>query len=207
MLHDSCLKYVGRESLIINLQSFQCADGSAGCFLPIIHKWFSLTVSVVTKMVLTEWGMGVTDGRLPASTIWGMRVMMVILLALLVGCTAVPDLATNSPVAADTAVSQPPTPTLIPASPLPPTTTPEFRLNRRVEMDETYALSGLLPFDGILPVYQPQFAAAADAPLKDDELVLGVAWDGEAKAYPISVLRFREMVNDELAGIPTLVTW
>jgi hypothetical protein len=43
--------------------------------------------------------------------------------------------------------------------------------------------------------------------LHDDELVLGVAWDGEAKAYPITVLRFREMVNDELAGIPTLVTW
>ena len=37
--------------------------------------------------------------------------------------------------------------------------------------------------------------------------VIGISLDGEAKAYPISVLRFREMVNDELAGIPTLVTW
>jgi hypothetical protein len=65
----------------------------------------------------------------------------------------------------------------------------------------------LIPWDGILPVYRPEFAPAGQAPLQDDELIIGVAWDGKAKAYPISVLRSREMVNDELAGIPTLVTW
>jgi hypothetical protein len=65
----------------------------------------------------------------------------------------------------------------------------------------------LIPWDGILPIYQPEFAPAEQAPLQEDELIIGVAWDGRAKAYPISVLRSREMVNDELAGIPTLVTW
>jgi len=80
-------------------------------------------------------------------------------------------------------------------------------LNKRVNDPKDYSFSQLLPFDGIRPVYDPQFSSAADAPLQDDELVLGVAWDGEAKAYPITVLRFREMVNDELAGTPTLVTW
>ena len=79
--------------------------------------------------------------------------------------------------------------------------------NPRVDDPNDYQFSQLIPFDGIRPVYDPQFSSAADAPLHDDELVLGVAWDGEAKAYPITVLRFREMVNDELAGIPTLVTW
>ncbi len=64
-----------------------------------------------------------------------------------------------------------------------------------------------IPFDGIYPVYTPFFVSAEEAPYDDEELVLGVAWDGEAKAYPITVLRFREMVNDELAGIPTLVTY
>jgi hypothetical protein len=34
-----------------------------------------------------------------------------------------------------------------------------------------------------------------------------VAFDGAAKAYPVSVLEYREMVNDELKGIPILVTW
>jgi hypothetical protein len=79
--------------------------------------------------------------------------------------------------------------------------------NPRVDDPNNYEFPQLIPFDGIRPVYDPQFSSAADAPLQDDELVLGVAWDGEAKAYPITVLRFREMVNDELAGIPTLVTW
>jgi hypothetical protein len=64
-----------------------------------------------------------------------------------------------------------------------------------------------IPFDGIKPVYNPIFVNADMAPFDDDELVLGVSWDGKAKAYPITVLRFREMVNDELAGIPMLVTY
>ncbi len=79
--------------------------------------------------------------------------------------------------------------------------------NPRVDDPKNYEFPQLIPFDGIRPVYDPQFSSGADAPLQDDELVLGVAWDGEAKAYPITVLRFREIVNDELAGIPTLVTW
>ncbi len=65
----------------------------------------------------------------------------------------------------------------------------------------------LLPFDGILPIYDPEFVPAGDAPYHPDELIIGIAIDGQAKAYPITVLRFREMVNDELAGIPILVTW
>ena len=66
-----------------------------------------------------------------------------------------------------------------------------------------------IPFDGIFPVYNPKFVTADEVGtlMFDDELVMGVAWGGEAKAYPVTVLRFREMVNDELAGIPTLVTW
>lgn len=68
-------------------------------------------------------------------------------------------------------------------------------------------LSTLLPPDGIRPVYAPSFVNARDADLNPDELVMGVAAEGEAKAYPVTVLRFREMVNDELAGLPILVTW
>jgi hypothetical protein len=64
-----------------------------------------------------------------------------------------------------------------------------------------------LPRDAIRPVYEPDFVSAADSPLQADELVMGVAIKGEAKAYPVSVLRFREMVNDELGGLPILVTW
>jgi len=79
--------------------------------------------------------------------------------------------------------------------------------NVRIQDDNEYNFPFLIPFDGIFPVYDPNFVTADEAPLIEDELIIGVAWEGKAKAYPISVLRFREMVNDELAGIPTLVTW
>ncbi len=94
-----------------------------------------------------------------------------------------------------------------PSEVTPSEVTPTVVTNRRVEVGEIGRFPQLLPFDGIRPVYDPQFATAADAPLDDNELIIGIALDGEAKAYPISVLNFREMVNDELAGIPTLVTW
>lgn len=85
---------------------------------------------------------------------------------------------------------------------------PEIRFNRRVGADQLYEkFAQLLPFDGIRPVYEPRFSAADQAPYLADELVMGVALEGQAKAYPVSVLRFREMVNDELAGTPILVSW
>ena len=80
-------------------------------------------------------------------------------------------------------------------------------INPRVEDFEAYLPPRLIGPDGIRPVYEPRFVAAPDAPLDDDELVIGIAIEGEAKAYPITVLRFREMVNDELAELPILVTW
>ena len=73
--------------------------------------------------------------------------------------------------------------------------------------NESYDFRQWATFDGIPPIYDPEFREAADAPLQDDDLVMGVTLGGEAKAYPISVLRFRELVNDELAGIPILVSW
>jgi hypothetical protein len=71
----------------------------------------------------------------------------------------------------------------------------------------TIAYNQMLRRDAIRPIYAPEFVAGADATLGDDQLVLGVTLDGEAKAYPINVLNSREMVNDELAGMPILATW
>lgn len=65
----------------------------------------------------------------------------------------------------------------------------------------------LLGRDAIRPIYLPTFVAAGQAGWDDDTLVIGVAKDGEAKAYPVSFLNRREMVNDSIAGIPILVTW
>ena len=87
-----------------------------------------------------------------------------------------------------------------------PTSTPDVTGAREENPRRFGAPPGYL-FDVILPIYDPEFVSAEQAPLNDDELVMGVEIDGEAKAYPITVMRSREMVNDELGGIPILVTW
>jgi hypothetical protein len=70
-----------------------------------------------------------------------------------------------------------------------------------------YTWVQLLGRDDIRPIYAPEFVPADGAGYTDDELVMGVVIEGEAKAYPVGLLNRREMVNDELAGIPILVTW
>ena len=65
----------------------------------------------------------------------------------------------------------------------------------------------LLPQDAIRPIYNPTFLTAAESSYRDDELILGLEINGEAKAYSVGFLSFREMVNDELGGVPILVTW
>ncbi len=84
---------------------------------------------------------------------------------------------------------------------------PKAGTNPRVAVEENPRYGLTLGFDAILPVYEPTFISADQADLPGEALIIGAAWGGEAKAYPISVLHFREMVNDELAGVPTLVTW
>ena len=65
----------------------------------------------------------------------------------------------------------------------------------------------LLDRDDIAPIYNPSFVAAGQSGLQPEELVIGVSIGGDSRAYPIRYLRWREMVNDEVGGVPILVTW
>ena len=65
----------------------------------------------------------------------------------------------------------------------------------------------LLPRDGIRPIYEPSFTTSSGVDWPAETQVIGVAAEGEAKAYPVSVLNRHEMVNDFIAGDPILVTW
>lgn len=65
----------------------------------------------------------------------------------------------------------------------------------------------LLPRDGIQPIYDPQFVGADGVDWVGGTQVIGVAVEGEAKAYPVSFLNRHEMVDDFIAGEPILVTW
>jgi hypothetical protein len=60
--------------------------------------------------------------------------------------------------------------------------------------------------DAIPAVVDPAFVAADEATLAADDLVIGVARDGRARAYPLAVLEGHEVVNDEFGG-PLLVTY
>jgi hypothetical protein len=63
---------------------------------------------------------------------------------------------------------------------------------------------GGLPRDGIPPIDEPVFESVAEASsyINDHEPVLIVELGGEARAYPLAVLIWHEIVNDELGGTP-----
>ena len=62
--------------------------------------------------------------------------------------------------------------------------------------------------DAIAPVYHPVYGGAGDLPwLEDANLVIGYVAGDRAYAYPINILNLHELVNDELAGVPVLISY
>lgn len=61
----------------------------------------------------------------------------------------------------------------------------------------------------IRAITNPPIAAADDAEIDGDELVIGVEVNGEARAYPINQLTGprREIINDHLGGKAIAATW
>ncbi|HEY4336028.1 MAG TPA: DUF3179 domain-containing (seleno)protein [Puia sp.] len=58
--------------------------------------------------------------------------------------------------------------------------------------------------------YQPgvkTFAAASANTIPLSKLVIGVALNGEAKAYPIQVIGYHHQVRDTIGGVPVIVTY
>jgi hypothetical protein len=69
--------------------------------------------------------------------------------------------------------------------------------------------SGGPPKDGIPAIDRPRFVspAAAKAWLKAKEPVIVLRLAGERRAYPLQILMFHEIANDEVAGQPVAVTF
>ena len=67
----------------------------------------------------------------------------------------------------------------------------------------------VIPRDAIPPIYEPEFISLSEASdvLNDLEPVIVVEINGEAKAYPKTILVSHEIVNDVLGGTPIAVTW
>jgi Protein of unknown function (DUF3179) len=70
-------------------------------------------------------------------------------------------------------------------------------------------LSGGPPKDGIPPIDQPTFVSVeeADAWLADVEPVVLVEAGNVAKAYPLQILMWHEIVNDSVDGVPLSITF
>ncbi len=70
-------------------------------------------------------------------------------------------------------------------------------------------LSGGPPPDGIPPIDNPQFESvtAGDAWLADPQPVIALAQGDTAKAYPLAILTWHEIANDEINGTPVAVTF
>ncbi|MBT5264432.1 MAG: DUF3179 domain-containing protein [Rhodospirillaceae bacterium] len=74
-----------------------------------------------------------------------------------------------------------------------------------IDLDEIF--SGGPPKDGIPSIDNPEFKPLAAVEIADSEPVIGLVLGGKAKAYPLRVLTWHEIVNDVVAGVPVTVTY
>ena len=75
-------------------------------------------------------------------------------------------------------------------------------------IDASSIRGGGPPRDGIPSLDEPKFVSIVDVDFLDSgDRVIGVYRNGVAKAYPIRILNWHEVVNDDFAGSATLVTY
>ena len=89
---------------------------------------------------------------------------------------------------------------------------PEFRLflergiNHKIRLEEI--AWGSVRKDGIPALINPIHISPAEARyLQDDELVFGVAINGDARAYPLRILDWHEMFNDVVGDVPVALAY
>ena len=69
-------------------------------------------------------------------------------------------------------------------------------------------IGGGPPKDGIPSIDRPRFVQANDAAfLHDDDLGLGLEYNGIKKFYPFRILVWHEIVNDNIGDFPVLITY
>lgn len=72
-----------------------------------------------------------------------------------------------------------------------------------------YEILTVLPRDAIPAIDDPKFISVAEAneSYDEDELILGVEFNGDARAYSVPLLSSHEIVNDTVGGVKIAVTW
>jgi hypothetical protein len=101
-------------------------------------------------------------------------------------------------------------PTLLPEEPPPARAQSEFTTDfSKHSVPYSEILSGGPPKDGIPAIDQPRFVPVSEANewLKDREPVVFVQVGDDARAYPIQILMWHEIVNDTVGGEPLIVSF
>ncbi|WP_422368153.1 DUF3179 domain-containing protein [Pelagibius sp.] len=78
----------------------------------------------------------------------------------------------------------------------------------QTSIDLNEVLSGGPPKDGIPSIDKPQFVAVSESTdLAAQEPVIGLSINGDARAYPLRILTWHEIVNDTVGSVPVAVTY
>ncbi len=77
----------------------------------------------------------------------------------------------------------------------------------KYSIDLSEVMSGGPPKDGIPSIDAPKFVPLGDAKHNPREPVIGLEINGDARAYPLSVLMWHEIANDVVGGKPVTVTY
>ncbi|MEO1702471.1 MAG: DUF3179 domain-containing protein [Pseudomonadota bacterium] len=78
----------------------------------------------------------------------------------------------------------------------------------KTSVDLARILSGGPPKDGIPSIDNPRFEFVPGVDnLPENEPVVGVTIDGDARAYPLRILTWHEIVNDVVGDVPIAVTY
>ena len=79
------------------------------------------------------------------------------------------------------------------------------------ELEEEYFSSSFraAPRDAFPVLFDPPMGNVEDGDrvLEPNEWIIGIALKGEAKAYPVDVMGFHELINDVVGGMPITVCW
>jgi len=85
-----------------------------------------------------------------------------------------------------------------------------YRANPVSDRDYSeFEIVTLLPRDAIPALSFPSYykAERADNYYDPEEIVIGIEFNGDARAYSVGLLSRHEIVNDEVGGIKLAVTW
>lgn len=70
-----------------------------------------------------------------------------------------------------------------------------------------FMMSGGPPPDGIPSIDDPTFVEAGAANLDDGDMIIGFVHEGEARAYPQSIMVYHEIVNDTVGDLNVAITY